>query len=255
MTVRRRTILRLIAIGAAASLLLGSGAAVWAAGALTQAEITACLDSNGYFFQAPAGRACPGASLTWNQAGPPGPGGPQGPPGPQGPAGKPAPSASLAVTRVTKTVKATRNGHFFDTRVPLKSAYVIGCPQGRAATGAGFAAYDDHPHPRTRVPEARLAVMEPIVSQNGTVIGSGCRSSATATTPRRAGGSAPNGGSSSRSSAQSSEREEDIVSSHTNASALSRRFPPPWEPAGPQGPAARAISTSSSITPEREETP
>ena len=72
-----------------------------------QAEITACLDSSGYYFRAPAGRPCPGDSLTWNQQGPVGPQGvagqqgPQGPLGPQGaqgPPGKPTPSSNIAIT-------------------------------------------------------------------------------------------------------------------------------------------------------------
>ena len=81
--------------------LLGGGTEVWAKSALMQAEITACLDSNGYFFQAPAGRPCPGSSLTWNQQGrPAGPQGSQGPQGPQCPQGlKARPGARPAVLR------------------------------------------------------------------------------------------------------------------------------------------------------------
>jgi hypothetical protein len=68
-------------------------------------------------------------------------------------------------------VKASWNGKWFDSVTPTKTAHVIGCPQGGwSATGAGFAAYQKVQGLK-RLSIARLAVQEPIVSQNGNVIG------------------------------------------------------------------------------------
>lgn len=175
--------------------LLGGAAAVWAAGALTQAEITACLDSNGYFFQAPAGRPCPGNSLTWNQQGPVGPQGvagqqgsqgPLGPQGAQGPPGKPAPSSNIAIKVVKKTFEAPTltkvklpNGKWspggWGIDVPyLSPPAKIYCPSGKgwSATGAGYDAYYDPPGkaPIGRF-SAALVYSEPIISQFGDPFG------------------------------------------------------------------------------------
>ena len=162
----------------ATGVLIGAGT-VWAKSTLMQAEISVCLDGSGYLYQPVGGGTCRAGNLTWNQEGPPGPQGPAGPLGPQGPQGsagaqgpegKPAPSHSHTVKKVTKTVKAEWNGKYFDSTVPTKVAHPVQCPQGWAATGAGFAAYAKTPG-LTRLRDARLAVQEPFVSQDGSVIG------------------------------------------------------------------------------------
>lgn len=137
---------------------LASAACLLAVGALlgggivsarsTAGEITACLDANGYFFQAPAGRSCPGASLTWSEqgpAGPPGPQGAQGPAGPQGVAGTPGAAGAKPQWKVVrKTLVAhlvsAKLGWWAD-RLPYAGAPAsLLCPSGWTAVGTGFTA-------------------------------------------------------------------------------------------------------------------
>lgn len=145
---------RKLAAGAAlvASGLVVGVAGVWGAGALTQAEITACLDSNGYFFRPPAGRPCPGESFTWNQQGPAGPQGPPGPQGPQGPPGPPGPSktgpplAAKEIKVVKKTVAATKyeSGELKGLYRRWIEPVTISCPKRWTLTGSGYSARELH---------------------------------------------------------------------------------------------------------------
>lgn len=145
---------RTLVLGATlvAGALLGVGA-VWAKSTLLQSEITACLDSNGYFFRAPAGRPCPGDSLTWNQQGPVGPAGPQGPQGPQGqqgqqgPQGPPGTAASGPPLKIgdmkmlKKHLAAPKvSGGVYGDVVPYygENPATLTCPTKWTATSAGF---------------------------------------------------------------------------------------------------------------------
>ena len=130
--------------------LVGAGA-VWAAGAATQAEIRACIEtSTGHLF-VPGSRGCSGQSLAWNDAGAQGPQGspgPQGPPGPPGPVGAPGaappkgPPLTLGqMTVVTKSFAAAPGTHAGDyvNEIPMGAAATLTCPTGWTATGAGYA--------------------------------------------------------------------------------------------------------------------
>lgn len=118
----------------ACGLVLGV-AGVWAAGSLAQAEITACIDANGYFFRAAGGRPCPGESLTWNQQGPMGPQGPAGQQGAQGPPGSGANvKLSVVQAKVFPVDKAMQDGLGY-TRYRRWMAF---CPLGYLAVGPVF---------------------------------------------------------------------------------------------------------------------
>jgi hypothetical protein len=125
-----------------AGALLAIGGA-WAKGARTQAEISACLDANGYLYQPPGGGTCRAGTLTWNQQGPAGaqgPTGPQGQPGPVGPQGPPGSAAQ--VSQATKSL-ATAAIHIeqsasFGTTIANVQSYTSLCPLGFQAVGGGY---------------------------------------------------------------------------------------------------------------------
>ena len=79
-------------VAAATLPVLAGAGAVWAAGARTQAEIGACIETSTGHLYVPGSRGCPSQSLAWSDTGAPGPAGPQGQPGPQGPPGPPGPA-------------------------------------------------------------------------------------------------------------------------------------------------------------------
>jgi hypothetical protein len=112
----------ILAVGA----LFGIGGA-WAKGALTQAEISACLDANGYLYQPPGGGTCRAGTLTWNQQGPPGPVGPQGPTGPQG---LPGQTKGIAYGK-------TRIRTALDT-FPLAGSATAMCKSNERLVGGGY---------------------------------------------------------------------------------------------------------------------
>ena len=125
-----------------AGALVGIGGA-WAKGALTQAEISVCLDADGHLYQPPGGGTCRAGALTWNQQGPigeQGPGGPQGQAGPAGPQGPPGTAAQ--VSQATKSL-ANAAIHIeqdasFGTTIANVQSYTSLCPLGFRAVGGGY---------------------------------------------------------------------------------------------------------------------
>lgn len=157
-------------VGAVAAL-AGAGA-VWAAGAATQAEIRACVDASTGHLYVPGSRGCPGTSLVWNDAGPPGPqgaagpagpAGPPGPPGTQGPPGPPADAAPKGPPLVPSQIQVVWKSY---ASVPTKYTTKFGyypvlpvgkptsllCPKGLTATGAGYAGRDASLKPEDVMP-------------------------------------------------------------------------------------------------------
>lgn len=153
----KRTAMR-AAVGATIAVLVSAGA-VWAAGARTQAEIRACIDTSTGHLYVPGSRGCPSQSLSWSDTGAPGPVGPQGqpgaqgPPGPPGPAGVPGASAPKGppltksqmkvVIKSLAAIKAPPKALSpYYRRLPLHGPMTVACPSGWTATGAGFAGRD-----------------------------------------------------------------------------------------------------------------
>lgn len=149
---------RAIAVATVIAALAGGGA-VWAAGAVTQAEIRACVDGSTGHLYVPGSRGCPGTSIVWNDtgpqgaAGPAGPAGPPGPPGTQGPAGAPGAAAPKGPPLVSNQIKVvtksfagvpTNKDTVFGYLRDLPSSGPVGlfCPKGWTATGAGYAGRD-----------------------------------------------------------------------------------------------------------------
>jgi len=173
MSVARRWKRVLLSAAILAVGVVGGGAADWARSALAEAQITACLDGSGYFFRAPAGRPCPGDSLTWNQQGPTGPSGPPGAGGPQGPAG-PQGSPGTATNgsplkdgqmKVVKKhlVSPKLSGGDYGFELPYAGPpATLTCPFKWTATSSGFEA---------GAPDAFLISDRPLSLPSGRVFG------------------------------------------------------------------------------------
>ena len=144
----------LIGAALAGALLVGIAGA-WAKGALTQAEISVCLDADGHLYQPPGGGTCRAGTLTWNQQGPAGAQGPtglQGQAGLAGPQGPPGPTKGVAYG---KTTIRTALDAF-----PYAGAATAMCKANERLLGGGY-----------EIEAKKLADAKVIVYRNGPLMG------------------------------------------------------------------------------------